>query len=241
MRAVISKIQFTTIHIRETKMLNKLAFGLVICSVAAGASSQTITNIQAKTSDNAYLQDDRGVVARSPFGLCWRTGYWTPVDAVTGCDGELAAPIAKITAPAMATSSATTSTAIPVRCDVSITLTSDQIFAFNKVTLTNAAKKRIDDEVLGKLTTCARIEAISVTGHTDHLGSRQYNQKLSEKRAHAVTAYLKEKGISARIDTLGAGEVHSINFCEQKLTRPKLIECLAPNRRVAIEVRGTAK
>jgi OOP family OmpA-OmpF porin len=30
-------------------------------------------------------QDQRGVIARNPFGLCRRTGYWTPADAVPGC------------------------------------------------------------------------------------------------------------------------------------------------------------
>ena len=70
-------------------MFNKLAFGLIISSAAAGVSSQTITNIQAKTPSNAYLQDARGLVARSTFGLCWRTSYWTPGDALVGCRGEL--------------------------------------------------------------------------------------------------------------------------------------------------------
>ena len=224
-------------------MFNKLAFGLIISSAAAGVSSQTITNIQAKTPSNAYLQDARGLVARSTFGLCWRTGYWTPGDAVAGCDGELAPPVSKATAPAMVTAPASTATsvAMPARCDANITLTSDQAFSFNRAALTNAAKKRLDDEVLGKLATCAKIEVVVVTGHTDRLGTRQYNQKLSEKRAGVVTTYLKEKGISARIDTHGAGEAQAVKSCDQKLTRTKLIECLATNRRVVIEVRGIAK
>ena len=44
------------------------------------------TDIKAKTPHSAYVQDARGVIARDPFGLCWRTGYWTPADAVQGCD-----------------------------------------------------------------------------------------------------------------------------------------------------------
>jgi hypothetical protein len=47
------------------------------------------TDIQAKTPYSAYVQDARGVIARNPFGLCWRTGYWTPADAVPGCDAPL--------------------------------------------------------------------------------------------------------------------------------------------------------
>ena len=44
------------------------------------------TDIQANKPYSAYVQDARGVIARNPFGLCWRTGYWTPADAVPGCD-----------------------------------------------------------------------------------------------------------------------------------------------------------
>eukprot|EP01034_Spumella_vulgaris_P044489 gene44489-55340_t len=43
-------------------------------------------DIKAATPKSAYVQDARGVIARDPFGLCWRTGYWTPADAVPGCD-----------------------------------------------------------------------------------------------------------------------------------------------------------
>jgi OOP family OmpA-OmpF porin len=50
------------------------------------------TDIQAPKPYSAYVQDARGVIARNPFGLCWRTGYWTPADAVPGCDAPLCVP-----------------------------------------------------------------------------------------------------------------------------------------------------
>ena len=80
-----------------------------------------------------------------------------------------------------------------------------------------------------------------VTGHTDRLGSQQYNQKLSEKRADTVATYLKQKGVSANMETLGFGKTLAVKACEDKLPRKQLIECLAPNRRVEIEVKGLAK
>ncbi|HYD79577.1 MAG TPA: OmpA family protein, partial [Paucimonas sp.] len=82
---------------------------------------------------------------------------------------------------------------------------------------------------------------VLVTGHTDKLGTHPYNQKLSEKRADAVAAYLKNKGVDAPTDTLGVGKTQSIKACDDKLPRKQLIECLAPNRRVVIEARGLAK
>lgn len=217
-----------------------LALAITAGIAAASATAQTVTDINAKTPNSAYLQDSRGVVARSPFGLCWRTGTWTPADAVAGCDGELAPPVAKPTAPAVA-APAPAAAAAPKRCDFSVTLSNDQTFAFNKAVLTASAKKRIDDEVFTKLNNCSKVDIVLVTGHTDRLGSQQYNQKLSEKRATAVAAYLKNKGVKAEIDTLGAGKTQSIKACDDKLPRAQLIECLAPNRRVVIEGRGLAK
>lgn len=48
---------------------------------------------------------------------------------------------------------------------------------------------------------------VSVEGHTDSVGSDAYNEKLSERRAQAVKAYLVKEGIDAgRIDAKGFGE-----------------------------------
>jgi OmpA-OmpF porin, OOP family len=223
-------------------MLKHLALAFTISLGPASAIAQTASDIQAKPS-SAYVQDGRGTIARSHFGLCWRTGYWTPADAVVGCDGELAPPVAKPTAPTVAAPApvASAPVAAPKRCDFAVTLSNDQTFAFNKAVLSNAAKARIDSEVVSKLDNCAKVDIMLITGHTDRLGSQQYNQKLSEKRANAVAGYLKSKGVKAEIDTLGAGKTQSIKACDDKLPRKQLIECLAPNRRVAIETRGLAK
>ena len=224
-------------------MLKHLALTLGLGLCAAGALAQA--DIKASTEKSAYVQDGRGVIARSPFGHCWRTGYWTPADAVAGCDGELTPPVAKPTAPAIAAPAPAPAPApvavAPKRCDFAVTLSNDQTFAFNKAVLNDAARKRIDDEVISKLGSCAKVDIVMITGHTDRLGTQQYNQKLSEKRADAVAAYLKSKGVNAEIDTLGAGKTQSIKACDDKLPRPQLIECLAPNRRVVIEARGLAK
>ena len=47
---------------------------------------------------------------------------------------------------------------------------------------------------------------IEISGHTDNIGSREYNIRLSEQRARAVVNYLVEHGISAsRLTYRGAG------------------------------------
>jgi len=75
-------------------------------------------------------------------------------------------------------------------------------------------------------------------GHADRLGSETYNQKLSERRADAVRDYLVAKGVPReKIETLGVGEKQPVVQCDQKALKA-LIECLQPNRRVEVQVKG---
>ena len=40
----------------------------------------------AQTTPQGYLTDTNGQIVRSGTGLCWHNGYWTPANAVEGCD-----------------------------------------------------------------------------------------------------------------------------------------------------------
>src|SRR3569833_1770900 len=224
-------------------MFNKLAFAILFGSAAFDASSQAITDIQAKQESSAYAQDVRGTILRSQYGLCWRTGYWTQGDAVIGCDGQLEPPVAKATAPAIATPVAAAPAAAmpPKRSDFAVTQANDQAFTFNKAALSNAAKNRIDDEVMTKLGGCAKVDLMVVTGQTDRIGSKQYNQKLSQKRAAAVASYLKAKGVAANINVVGAGATQPVKSCSAKHTQKNQKTNHSPNRRVVIEAQGQAK
>lgn len=239
-------------------MLNKPAIAMTLATAAGllsfSAFSQTNTDIQSKQESSGYAQDVRGTIMRNQFGLCWRTGYWMPGDAEIGCDGQLEPPVAKATAPAIVSPTAPASSASvastpaappvplpPKRCDFTVTLTNDQAFAFNKTSLNQAAKKRIDGEVLGKLAECARLDLLEVTGHSDSIGPKQYNLALSQKRAAAVASYLKIKGVTANIKVVALGDSDPIQACDTKLARKRLSECLSPNRRVVIQAQGPAK
>jgi OmpA-OmpF porin, OOP family len=86
-----------------------------------------------------------------------------------------------------------------------------------------------------------KLEVVLVTGHTDRLGTDAYNQKLSMRRADAVRDYLVSKGVDkAKIETIGMGEKQPVVQCDQKGMKA-LIECLQPNRRVEVQVKGEAK
>ena len=132
--------------------------------------------------------------------------------------------------------------AAPRRCDATVTFLNEEVFPFSKSELTPAAKARLDRDVLAKLETCARIEAVVVEGHTDRLGSHKYNQKLSERRADAVKAYLVSKGTDRnKVETLGMGKTVPAKFCPNIDKRSELIACLAPNRRAIVSIKGPAR
>jgi len=71
---------------------------------------------------------------------------------------------------------------------------------------------------------------VAVKGHTDYMGSDEYNQRLSERRANAVRDYLIQKGIvSSRIQTVGYSELRPI-------ADNKTAEGREMNRRSELEV-----
>ena len=123
-----------------------------------------------------------------------------------------------------------------------VNLASTELFEFNKATLTEDAKRRLDAEVVSKLKEVGQVRYINVNGHADRLGSAQYNQRLSEKRADAVRAYLVSKGVDAsHVETFGFGKTSPVKSCPDQKDRKSLIECLSPNRRVIVEIQGTPK
>jgi len=231
--------------------MNKLATLMLAATAAMAGSAYAqsappyaplTTNIQAPKPYSAYVQDARGVIARDPFGLCWRTGYWTPADAVPGCDaplcvppehlenGKCVAPPPPPPPPAEPTPAPTPAPA-PVPTSEKVSYSADAFFDFDKAVLKPAGKASLDD-LAGKLKDI-NLEVIIAVGHTDSVGTDAYNQKLSVRRAEAVKAYLQGKGVEAnRIYTEGKGE-------KQPVADNKTAEGRAKNRRVEIEVVGT--
>jgi OOP family OmpA-OmpF porin len=114
-----------------------------------------------------------------------------------------------------------------------VTLSSTELFAFDKSDLRMPQPKL--DEIANVLNNHTDISNVVITGYTDRIGSDKYNQKLSERRAHAVKDYLVSKGISAdRLVAEGKGKANPVVVCTDK-KRPALIQCLEPNRRVEVE------
>jgi len=82
------------------------------------------------------------------------------------------------------------------------------------------------NEVVAILRKNARTE-VEIQGHTDHVGSGEYNQRLSEKRAKAVMDYLLEKGIEPeRLSHKGYGFTRPVasNDTEEGRARNRRVE-----------------
>jgi OOP family OmpA-OmpF porin len=150
-------------------------------------------------------------------------------------------PATPAPAPAAAPAPKPAPVAAPAKPTV-LRLTSTELFDFNKAVLTMAATDKLDREVVVRFGEFQVIQIININGHADRLGSAQYNQKLSERRAETVKAYLVKQGAPAdKVETYGYGKTLPVKACPDQKDRKALIECLQPNRRVEVEVQGTAR
>ncbi len=87
----------------------------------------------------------------------------------------------------------------------------------------------------------AQIGAITIVGYTDRIGTDAYNQKLSERRADSVKQYLVGRSVEAnRVQAIGRGKNDPVTTAEtcKGMRGQRLIKCLAPDRRVEVEVVG---
>jgi outer membrane protein OmpA-like peptidoglycan-associated protein len=109
-------------------------------------------------------------------------------------------------------------------------------FDFDQAVLRDEVKVVLDD-LAGRLED-AEYDRLDILGYTDRIGSDEYNQQLSERRAWAVARYLMTKGVPlAKIRVEGRGEresVLSVTECAE-LVREQMIACFQQDRRVQIE------
>ena len=199
----------------------------------------------AQTSaDRVYVIDGRGEVATSGAGLCWRTNFWTPAGAEkdpAGCKCDKDLLPKSVCEPQAAVITKPGDKGGPAIPPGKVSLDADTLFDFNKATLRPAGKSKLD-EIVAKSKDLV-LEVVIVVGHADRIGSAAYNQKLSEKRAAAVKAYVVSKGIPAnRVYAEGKGSSDPVTKGECKGAKSKkVIACLQPDRRVDIEIIGTKK
>ncbi|MBT2325148.1 OmpA family protein [Variovorax paradoxus] len=149
--------------------------------------------------------------------------HWLPADC---------AELLKVTSPPV--ERIAEKVAVPQRVELS----ADALFAFGRsgqADLLPQGRRELDTLAAG-LRSGRETSRLRITGHTDRLGSTSFNEQLSLARATTVRDHLVQAGVPARgMQVQGKGETEPKVQCEQK-KREELIACLAPNRRVEIEV-----
>lgn len=203
-----------------------------------------------------YLATSRDSVVTSGSGLCWHTSSWRAENAVEPCD-----PVAKVAAQPVAVAPPPAPKVEPKpepKMAVAVvapkpqpaplapviqrlTLSTELLFEFGSDRLRPQGQEKLRE--LAKSLEGADLQSLSAVGYADRLGPERYNLGLSERRAAAVKQYLSELGIETkRIETAGMGEGAPVTegAC-RNLRGMRLINCLAPDRRVEIEVRGERK
>ena len=109
-----------------------------------------------------------------------------------------------------------------------VTLLADALFDFDQSVLKPEGKSQLD-HLIGQIRG-VDVKVVIVIGHTDWIGSGAYNQKLSERRAHAVNAYLVSQGMpAAKVRAEGRGE-------SEPVASNQSAEGRAKNRRAEVTV-----
>jgi outer membrane protein OmpA-like peptidoglycan-associated protein len=112
-------------------------------------------------------------------------------------------------------------------------------FAFNDSSLTPEAKAKLDS-LAGILKSSKSVQSVSIVGYADRIGSHSYNEVLSKKRATTVRDYLVAQGlINVNVaKTKWVGKTKPSVKCDGAKSAG-VISCLAPDRKVEVEVNYT--
>jgi len=125
------------------------------------------------------------------------------------------------------------------KAPVRVSFEAEPLFSFDKSGVRSDQRSKLDEFVASLKGT--QYDSISVVGYADRIGTEEYNQKLSERRANAAKNYLVREGIPAgKINAEGRGESGPVTGDTCGGQRGKaLIACLEPDRRADVRVTAT--
>lgn len=190
------------------------------------------TGAMAHEKNGYTISQESREVVRNNYGECWENSFLNKeTDGLVECGDATEAPP-------------------PVQelQTERVSLSANFLFGFDKYNLRPEAVETLNN--LAQRLSQTNVQSIRVEGHTDFMGSEQYNQALSERRAHTVTNYLIGRGVDAgKISAVGVGESQArmTASCQEEVAklgkrvsaakkRAALIACIEPDRRVDIEI-----
>lgn len=197
------------------------------------------TGAMAHGTHGYTVSEQSGEVVRNNYGECWENTYLNKAEnGLVECGDR--APDAAPAAP--------TPMVQPQYRTETVSLSSNFLFGFDKDTLRPEAIETLNQ--LAARLGDSNVQSARVEGHTDFMGSEQYNQALSERRATRVANYLVERGVPAsKISVAGLGESQArmtascqaeVNKLGRRVSQAKrrqaLIACIEPDRRVDVHI-----
>lgn len=196
------------------------------------------TGAMAHEKPGYTISEQSRKVVRNSYGECWQNTYLDKAaNGLEECGDRAATPVAEVP-------QTRTVTRIEHNTEK---LRSEFLFGFDKDKLRPEAISTLN-EIAARLSN-VNVQSVRVEGHTDFMGTEQYNQALSERRANAVANYLVSQGVSAsKITAVGLGESQA-RMTEQCLAevanlgkkvskakkRATQIACIEPDRRVDVK------
>lgn len=225
-----------TISSEQASHVSSRTRRLAACAIAAAAVSAAA--LAGARNHVGYLATPDGVPIRAE-SACVHTDEWVPGMRYRSCEPRpsrvaRAMPVAVNATPRPAPR------ALPP-APVPFELAIDTLFDFDRATLKpegRATLHKLADRIHR-----ARFASISIVGHADRIGSESYNRALSERRAHAVRGYLVARGLDGgKLSAWGTGSSEPVTTSDQcsGVRGKRLIDCLAPDRYVALKAAGTA-
>ena len=184
---------------------------------------------------------NKGHIDMASVGLVYAFGAKVQTPPPPAPRAAMPEPVAIAVAPVVVPPPAPAPAPMPPPAPMRVSFSADSLFDFDKSAVKPAGKLALD-KFAGDLKG-TQYDAVKVTGHTDRIGSPAYNQKLSSRRAEAVSTYLVETGVASnKIAAQGVGSTNPVTKpgeCVGNKPTAKLIACLQPDRRVEVEVTGT--
>lgn len=189
------------------------------------------SDVEVGTSE---LSHSKGSTANNQlnFGLLYRFGGKPAIVAVPE---PVAAPVEKIVEVIKYEPAPVVPPPAPLVFEKQ-TFNGSALFALNSDALSETGKYELKTKIANKMLEYPEVVSVTIEGHTDRLGSKQLNDRLSLSRANTVKGYLVNQGVAeSRLYTIGKGSSDPIVNCSGTRSK-KVIDCLQPNRRVVIAI-----
>jgi OmpA-OmpF porin, OOP family len=231
----------TPLVARSTRLRDDLwmALGKYKSDAAAlSCNARTVACAEVRLVRAGHAEEQTGWRAATPHVMMVEDGLRRAATEAAACAQPVVAKVAP--APIVA--------AAPVIREVTketIVIMADTLFKFDRFgrdEMLPGGKEQLNT-IAQRLKAYQSIANISITGHTDRMGSDEYNDPLSQRRAETVLQALNALGVkAAKSETIGKGKRQPITTqCSADLPREQQIICLQPDRRVTIEITGMVK